>query len=143
MQAEKADRVAGGLRGDFLDRPAERARYGARDVRHEGRLVAARLGLRLEVPGGGVGRVGLRDEALARDVAHQLQQVAAAALVADPAGDADVEVELDVRVQLVLFTSEAMRHGVSNLHLLEDLVGAGVRIPGMNEKRLAELEGEL
>jgi hypothetical protein len=44
-------------------------------MRKERRLVAARFRLRLHV---------------ARRVAHKVEQVLAAALVADPAGDADV-----------------------------------------------------
>ena len=56
-------------------RAAEGARHRAQDVRQEGGLVAPRLGLRLEVPRREVGRVGLEQQPVARDLAHQLDQV--------------------------------------------------------------------
>src|SRR2546430_13511781 len=67
----------------------------------------------------------------------------AAALVADPAGDADVEPELDVRVQLILLAGEAMGDGVLHRMVAQDLRKARMRIARVQEERSAELEAQL
>ena len=65
-------------------------------------FVAPRFRLRAQVAGREVGRVGFQHQAVRRDVLHQGEQVRAAPLVADPAGDADVQAEVEVGVQLGL-----------------------------------------
>src|SRR5439155_26210199 len=67
----------------------------------------------------------------------------AAPVVADPAGDADVQPELDVSVQLVALAGEAVRHGSLHLVRAQDLRKAGMRIARMQEEGRAELQAEL
>jgi len=81
--------------------------------------------------------------AVQRDFAYQRPQVLAAPLVADPAGDADVEAEVDVRVKLVDATGEAMGDGLFHSMVPENLRKPRMRVPRMQEKRLADVEGEL
>src|SRR5688572_7013664 len=113
MQSEESRCVAGGLRRHLLGRSPQGACDRVQDVGQERGLVAARLGLRPEVPRREVGRIGLQQQAVEWNVAHQLDQVPAAALVADPAGNADVEAKLEVRVQLGFLAGEAMRYGLA------------------------------
>ena len=72
---------------------------GAGHVGQEGRLVAARSRAIGEIARGEVGSVGLDQQAARGDEADQGPQLLAAALVADPAGDADVEIERQVALQ--------------------------------------------
>ena len=75
---------------------------GGDDLDHVGqvlRLVAAMRGLGLQVARQQVRRVGLDQQPVERDLAHQFAQVLAAALVADPAGDADRQAEVEVVAQ--------------------------------------------
>jgi hypothetical protein len=73
MQAKERLGVARGFRGDFLGGSAEGARHGFQDVRQQRGLIATRLRLRLEISRREVGRVGLEQQPLARDLAHQLE----------------------------------------------------------------------
>src|SRR5262249_21443420 len=129
IDAEERLRIARGLGRHFLRRPAERPRDGAQDMRQEGGLVAPRPGLRAQVARREVGRVGLEQQPLARDLANQLEQVPAAALVANPAGDADKEAEVEVGAQLFALSREAMGDRVLDLVSLQDVVESGMRIP--------------
>mgnify|MGYP003520886974 CR=1 FL=1 len=52
--------------------------------------------------------VGLHQQAVERDFAHQFAQVLAPAFVADPAGDADRQAQFQVVTQLAPVTGEAM-----------------------------------
>jgi hypothetical protein len=65
--------------------------------------------------------------------------VLAAALVADPAGDADVEVEVEVVEQLALVAGEAVRDGARDAvpHRLEHRDQVVVRLALVQEQRLA------
>src|SRR5678815_815103 len=128
MQAEEAAGVSRRVGGELLYGTAERARHGARDVRQEGGLVPARLGLRPEVARRQIGGVGLEDQPVAGDFLDEIQKMAPAALVADPAGDAHVEVELQVGAQFVALAGEAVRHRALDLVMLQDLVEARVRV---------------
>src|SRR4051812_30115402 len=67
----------------------------------------------------------------------------AAALVADPAGDAYVEPEVEVRAQLLALAGEAMRHGLFGLERRNDLREAGKSIPRMEEQRFLQFQGQL
>src|SRR5881296_1844829 len=67
----------------------------------------------------------------------------AAPLVADPARDADVEPELDVRAQLILLAGETMGGRVLHSMMAQDLRKARMRIARVQEERSAELEAEL
>src|SRR5262245_32533349 len=118
---------------DRLGFAAERACHGAQDVRQERRLVAPRFRLRLQVARREVGRVGLEQQAIARDLAHQLQQVLAAPLVADPAGDADVEAEVEIGAQLLALAGEAVGYGLWRFVGRNYLREPGMGVPGMEE----------
>src|SRR5438874_11616703 len=85
-EAEEGLRVARRLGGDFLHRPAEGARHGPCDVRQERGLVAPRLRLRPQVAGGQVWGVRFEEKPIGGNIPHQLKEMRAAALVADPAG---------------------------------------------------------
>src|ERR1051325_6036760 len=141
--AEQALGVACRFGGDLLGGSANGARYGSEDVRQEGRLVAPRLRWRMQVARREVGRIRLEQQPIGGNVAHEREQMATAALVADPAGDADVEAELEIGVQLLLLAGEAMRHGVLHAVRAQDLREARMRVARMQEERLADLEAEL
>jgi hypothetical protein len=74
------------------------------------RLITPRLGLRLEVAGQQIGRIGLHHQPIGRNARHGAAQVRAAALVADPAGDADAEPERQVVLELGNTAGEAVSH---------------------------------
>ncbi len=112
-------------------------------MRQKSRLIAAQLGLRAQVARREIGRIGLEQQALVRNVAHQLEQVRAAALVADPAGDADMEAEVEIGVQLVLLAGEAMRHRLAHAMVAQDLGKARMRVARVQEEGLAQLQAEL
>jgi hypothetical protein len=57
-------------------------------------------------------RVGFDHQPLGRDALHQLAQADAAALVANEAGDADAQTELQVAVELTRITRKALHHTV-------------------------------
>src|SRR5688572_5453918 len=128
MQAKERLGVARCLGSDFLGGTAEGARDGFQDMREEGGLVAPRLRLRLEISRREVGRVGLQQQPLARDLAHQLEQVRAAALVADPAGDADVQAEVEISLQLLALAGEAVGNGVPYSMVFQDLRKSGMSV---------------
>src|SRR5947209_6659120 len=135
--------VARRLDRDLFSRTAERARHGLQYVRQESGLVAPRLRLRPHVAGRQVRRIGLEQQAIARDVAHERKQMLPAALVADPAGDADVEPELDIGVELVLLAGKAVRNGARRAIAAQDVGEARVRVARVKEERLAELQTQL
>src|SRR4051812_16682874 len=64
----------------------------------------------------------------------------AAALVADPAGDADVEPEIQIGMQLLGFAGEAMRHRCFHAVRAQHLREARVRVARVQEERLAKRE---
>src|SRR6185436_184431 len=134
-------RVARGVGSDFVGRAVERAGNRTQDVRQESGLVAPRARLRTQVSRREVGRIGLDQQAVARNLAHELQQVPAAPLVADPAGNPYIEPEVQVRAQLVLLAGEAMRdRGRQSTAARSQHFGeARVRVTRMQEERLAEL----
>ena len=76
-----------------------------------GRLVAPVLRLRPQAARQQVGRVAFQHETADRDLAYQIMQVGAAALVVDPAGDADVQVEVEVAIQRPALAGETMYYG--------------------------------
>src|SRR5262249_53923295 len=108
MQAKEPAGVSRRVGGQLLDRAAERPGHGARHVGQEGGLVAARPGLGLEVARGEIGGVCFEEQPFPWDFLDEIQEVAPAALVADPAGNSDVKIELQVRAQFVAFAGEAV-----------------------------------
>ena len=87
--------------------PRSRNRGG--HLGQEGRFVAARRRLRLQAARQQVGRIRFDHQPVRRDALHERQQVLAAPLIADPARDADARVRLQVVVQFVRMSGEAMR----------------------------------
>ncbi|MNC66944.1 hypothetical protein D3C75_1173990 [compost metagenome] len=75
------------------------------------RLIATVLRLRAQAAGQQIGRIAFKHQASTGNLAHQRVQVRAPAFIADPAGDADVQVQIEVTEQRLLFTGEAMHHG--------------------------------
>jgi hypothetical protein len=73
-------------------------------------LIAAGFRRRPDVARQEVGRVGLEHEPVGRDSAHHFTQVLPAALVVDPAGDADAKTQFEIGVAFLLTSREAMRH---------------------------------
>src|SRR6266705_4332000 len=131
MDAKKNAGVAHRVRRDLLERTLQCPGHGLHDMGEKGGLVAPRPGLWLEVARREIGRVGLDEKPVARDLAHQLEQVPAAALVADPAGDADVQAELEAGAQLVAPAGEAMGDGLLYFERLQDLGKTRMRVPRM------------
>jgi len=89
-----------------------------------------------------VGRVGLHHQSMRGDVAHEFLQVGAAALVADPAGDADVAVEVEALEQLALAAGEAVHHHPRQTvaQRAQDGHEIIVRVALVGEQRLAGLQ---
>src|SRR5919108_1851715 len=142
MNAEKAARVFRRERADLVCRPTKRARERLHDVREKRRLVAPRFRLRLHVARREVRRIGFDEQPLALDFAHELEEVPPAALVADPAGDADVEAEIEVSTKFLAAAGKAVRDCSLRLVMHQDLREARVRIARVQEKRLAKLKAE-
>ncbi len=119
---------------------AARTRDRGGDMRKVRRLVSAGGRLRLQVSRQKIGTIGLDHQLVGGNPAHERQQVSAAPLVADPAGDADAEAHAEVVVQLVRLTREAMsdpacRQCARVLSQNRDKVF--VRVALMQEHRLA------
>src|SRR6185503_6321499 len=119
-----------------LGRAADGARDRAKNVRQKGGLVAPRLRLRPQIARREVGSVGLEQQPVARDLAHQLEQMLSAALVADPAGDADIQAEAEVGLQLFALAGEAVGYRGFHLMVFEDLRESRMGIARMEKKRL-------
>src|SRR5690349_1544913 len=97
----------------------------------------------MQTPRREVGRIGLEQQPVARDVAHELEQVRATPLVADPAGDADMKTEVQVAMKLGLLAGKAMGDAFLNFVGFQDFGEPGVRIPRVQEQRLLDLERQL
>jgi len=103
-------------------------------------LVAPRLRLGPEIAWQEIGAVRFEEQPICRNVAHERQQMASAPLVTDPAGDADGEAHVEIRLQLQPIRSEAMSdtpHEVRQM-FTQDGDEVVVRIPLMQEHRLAK-----
>ena len=64
----------------------------------------------------------------------------AAPLVADPAGDADMQPQVEIGVQFRLFAGEAMRDRLWGMVFFEDFPETRKSIPGMQEKRFLQVD---
>ena len=93
-----------GLHG-FAARGGDRARH----VGQIRRLVAARLRSGLDVARQQIGRVAFDHQPVGGDAFDDLAQMQAAALVVDPAGDADVQAELEIGIAFLFAGREAVR----------------------------------
>ncbi len=94
--------------GEHRERLSTRGRDRQRDLRQECRLITTRGRLGAQVPGQQIRAVRLEQQAVRGNLAHQWDQVSAAALVADPSCDADGEVEFQISRQLRSCAGEAM-----------------------------------
>lgn len=114
------------------------------DAGQKGRLIAARPGRIRQRAWQQVGRIGFEQQPIGRDAWHQLGQVVAAALVADPAGDADVAVIGLVRVEVGGGTREAVHDDArqAGTVLTEDAGDAAMRIAIVDEHRHPQVNGE-
>ncbi len=92
-----------------------------------------------------VGRVGFDHQPVGRNVLHQLAQVQAAALVAQPAGDTDVPVPIKVVEQVLAAAGEAVHHRWADLalELAHHAHEVGMRIALVQEQWLADVSGGL
>jgi hypothetical protein len=96
------------IRRRYRDVFAAVARDFRTDVGKVHRLVAAVRGHRLDVARQQVGRIGFQQQTLGGNVPDQVAQMRAAPLVAEPAGDADVEIALEVVAQFFFVAGKAM-----------------------------------
>src|SRR6185312_12232733 len=128
-----------------LHRLRARSRHCDSDVSQERRLIPAPCRLGMEVAREQIGPVGLQQQAVGGDFLHQRQQVCAAALVTDPAGDADRQIQLEVAQQLRLSTCEAVRDSTDELRAMlpQDRDEVLVRIPLVQKYRLADSRCQL
>ena len=91
-----------------------------------------------------VGAVGFQHQPVGGNLADQLAQVVAAALVADPAGQADMQVEVQVAIERRALAGEAVYDCLRNIVTpgLEDLQHAAAGIALVDEQRQAALHGQ-
>jgi len=85
-------------------------------------------------------RVGFDHQAVGRNVLDDLAQMAAAALVAQPAGNADVEIGIEAIEQFFARAGETMHHGRADaaFEFLHHVHEIGVGIALVQEQRLTE-----
>ena len=108
------------------------------------RFIAARGRSGCEVARQKVGTIGLEHQPLARHLWHECGEVRAATLIADPAGDADRQTELQIALQLLSRAGEAVSDAAPARGVLaqygDEII---VRVALVQEYRLANLRGEL
>src|SRR6516225_10396178 len=107
-------------------------------------FVAARGRFGSEVARQKVGTIGLEQQPLGRHLRHECREVRAAALIAEPARDADRKPQLQIAPQLLSRAGEAVRHATPARGVLaqygEEII---VSVALVEEHRLANLRGEL
>src|SRR6185436_3559254 len=110
-------------------------------MRQVHRFVAAALRLRLQVTRQQVRPVRLEQQPLGRNRAHDFAQVHSATLVRNPAGDADVQAEIEVLAGLGNPGGEAMRDAADQLRAVfaQDSQEVVMGVALMQEYRLAQL----
>src|SRR5476649_496509 len=109
-----------------------------------GRFIAAVFRLGSQRARQQVGRVAFQHQTATWDFPDQRVQMRPTALVADPAGDADMQVEVEVAEQRRLFAGEAMHHGSAQVVavILEDLQQALVGVALVKKHWQFQLDGE-
>lgn len=92
-----------------------------------------------------IGRIRLNDQPVGGNLSHHLAQVQAASFVADPAGDADVQVEIQIGTDFVHAGREAMRDTTHQARavLLQDRDEIFVGVALMQEYRFAQRNRQL
>src|SRR6185312_4300265 len=115
------------------------------DVRKIHWLVPPRGRLGVQVARQQVGAVRLEEESVRGNAPHQLQQMRAPPLVADPTGDADRQPELEITLELRGATGETVRDapGEGRPVLAQDRDEVRVGIALMQEYGLATARCEL
>lgn len=115
------------------------------DVRQVDGFVPPRLGFRGEVPWQQIGAVGFDDEPIRCNLLHEGYEMGAAALIADPPGDADVQIHVLVSLELLEIAREAMSDAADERAAVfaEDGHEVPMRIPLVQEDRLTDLRGQL
>src|SRR5688500_6059329 len=111
----------------------------------EARFIAPTARPRVQVARQKIRRVGSEQQAIGGYAPPELAQMQAAALVADPAGDADVEPEPQVIIELCVVAREAMRDTAREPRpvLAQDSHERRVRVALMQENGLAAIDCEL
>src|SRR5204863_9199366 len=104
-----ASRGAARARERLEGRPP-RARDRRRNAGKKGGLVAAGGGLGYDVARQQIRAVGFDEQSPGGNLRHEGGEMAATALVADPAGDPDRQPELQLTRQLLRRPGEAMHH---------------------------------
>src|SRR5207302_1961269 len=127
-----------------LQRLPPRARDRRRNPGKKGGLVAAGGGLGSHVARQQIRAVGFDQQPPGGDLRHEGGEMAATALIADPAGDPDRQPQLEITRQLLRRAGEAMRHAAPGGRVLaQDGHEIGVRLALVQEHRLAEAQCEL
>jgi len=82
-----------------------------------------------------VGRIGFDHQPIRRNVFHEFAQMQAAAFVADPAGDADIQIAVEIIEQFLALAGETMHHRRADLvpHGIDAAEKIRVRIALMQE----------
>ena len=109
------------------------------------RLVAPSARPRTQVARQQIRRVGLEHQPARRDASHHIAQVLAAALIADPARDTDVQIQFQVSVAFPLGAGEAVHHRRAKLAAVfaQDTDEALEGIAFMHEHRFARARRDL
>jgi hypothetical protein len=116
-----------------------------KDVRQVHRFVAAAGWFRLQIARQQVGSIGFDHEPVRREVSHDLAQMMAATLIADPARDSDVEAELQIGARLFDACREAMGDAArqSGPEVTQDRDEVLVRIALMQKHRLSHTDRKI
>jgi hypothetical protein len=130
------------MRGQFFERFTTRSSDDFGDVPQVHRLIAARLGLRGEVSRQEIRTVGLHHQSARRNSSNEVAQMQAAALVADPARDTDVQAEFETGLESLAVTRETMQHRGRKLSLMRSQDGDEilVGIAFMQEERFLKTD---
>src|SRR5688572_24658858 len=143
-KAKEAAGIAGGQPREGFRRFAATARRLVEDGWKERGLVATVRGTGLQRAGQQVGRVRLQHQPVVRDARRGRSQGSAAALVADPAGNADRQAEREAFLEHVGSLREAMQDGTARDFrvVAQHRQEVAARIPLVQKKWLVEPRGE-
>ena len=88
-----------------------------------------------EITGLQVGRIGLDHQAVSGDIPQEFLHVGAAPFITDPSGNADMAVQVQVSMKLLLVAGKTMHHDVTQPvpAFTENCMEIFVRIPQVQE----------
>ena len=114
-------------------------------MREIGRLVSPRGGFGVQITGQEIRAVSLEQQPTSRNLAHQRQKVCASTFVADPTGNPDRKVHLEIARELRLGAGKTVRHTSAQTCavLAENRNEVLVCVPFMQKNRLADPRGQL